>query len=104
MSIFLATLFAILRSLFGIAYLIVGILIIFATAQGIDLAFGTGIFSFIIAAFLAYIPLVGAGFGVYGAVNVWDWGVFQAVLVFYWYVPVYLLFMLFGVFAENSSE
>lgn len=93
-----------LGTLFGIAYLIVGTVTFFAIAQGVDLAFGTGIFSFIIAAVLAYLPMIGAGFGVYGAVNVWDWGVFQAVLVFFWYVPVYLLFMVFGVFAANSSD
>lgn len=104
MSTFLSTLFGILSTLFGIAYFIVGTVSFFAIAQGVDLAFGTGIFSFIIAAVLAYLPIIGAGFGVYGAVNVWDWAVFQAVLVFFWYVPVYLLFMVFGVFALNSSD
>ena len=84
-----------MANLFGIAYLITGTVTFFAVAQGVDLAFDTGIFSFIIAAFLAYLPLIGAGFGVYGAVNVWEWGVFQAILLFFWYVPAFILMAIF---------
>jgi hypothetical protein len=49
-----------------------------------------------IALFLTYIPLVGSIAGVYGAVNVWDWSLLQAVVLFFWYVPVFIAVLLVG--------
>lgn len=77
---------------FGIAYFVVGFVQLFAVADGIGFALGIGsFFSFIIAGILTYIPLVGSVAGLYGAVNVWDWSIWQALLLFFWYIPVVLL-------------
>lgn len=77
---------------FGIAYFLIGIFQLFAAIDGIKLAFGVSSFvSVVIAFFVTYIPLVGSAFGVYGAHYVWDWGLIPAILLFFWYVPVYLV-------------
>jgi hypothetical protein len=76
---------------FGIAYLIIGLVQLFAVVVGIEYATGIeGFFGFIIAAFVTYIPLLGSLLGVYGAINVWDWSIIQAGLLFFWYVPVFI--------------
>jgi hypothetical protein len=72
-----------------IAYLVVGLVQLFAIADGVGFGLGVGsLLSFIIAAFLTYIPLIGSIAGLYGAVNVWDWSIWQALLLFFWYIPV----------------
>ncbi|WP_425647130.1 hypothetical protein [Agrobacterium leguminum] len=76
----------------GIGYFIVGIVQFFAIVDGIKFAWGIGAFlSFLIAGFLTYIPLVGSIFGIYGAMNAWDWSVWQAGTLFFWYIPVVVL-------------
>lgn len=76
---------------FGIAYFLVGLLQIFAIADGAQYAFGLGnVLSFILAMVLTYIPLVGAAFGVYGAHTAWDWSLWLSLALFFWYVPVWL--------------
>jgi len=77
---------------FGIAYFVVGIVQLFAIADGVNFGLGIGsFFSFIIAAFLTYIPVLGSLAGLYGAVNAWDWSIWQALALFFWYIPVVLL-------------
>ncbi len=79
-----------------IAYFVIGLVQLFAIMDGLDYATGIdGFFGFLIAAFTTYIPLLGAGLGVYGAVNVWDWSWIQAGLLFFWFVPVFILFAIF---------
>ena len=80
---------------FGIAYFLIGIIQLFAIVDGVDYATGIdGVFAFIIAVLTTYIPFLGAGLGVYGAVNVWDWSLLQAALLFFWFIPVGILFAL----------
>ena len=87
---------------FGIAYLVIGLVQLFAIVGGIDYALGIGtVLSFIIAVFITYIPLVGSIAGVYGAINVWDWSIWQAVVLFFWYVPVYLLIVAIARFSDD---
>ncbi|QRM39473.1 hypothetical protein F3X89_17415 [Rhizobium rhizogenes] len=77
---------------FVIAYFIVGIVQWVAIVDGIGYSLNLGKFvSFIIAAFITYIPLVGSVAGVYGAVHVWDWSYAQALTLFFWYIPVAIL-------------
>lgn len=92
----------IMQVLFGIAYFVIGLVQLFAIVDGIDYAWGVGGFlSFIIAMFVTYIPFVGAGFGVYGAVNAWDWELLQAVVLFFWFVPVFILIFVFEALSKN---
>ena len=81
---------------FIIGYFVVGIVQIFAIMDGVAFATGfDGFVGFLIAIFTTYIPLLGAGLGIYGAVNVWDWSFLQAGLIFFWYIPVGILFVIF---------
>ncbi len=77
---------------FGIAYFIVGFAQFFAIQDWFIhyLNFGTFI-SFIAAMFLTYIPLLGSVLGVIGAHEYWGWSWIAAFLLFFWYVPAYLV-------------
>lgn len=90
----------IVQLFFGIAYFVVGIVQLFAIADGVGFGLGVGSFiSFFIAIFVTYIPLLGSILGLYGAVNVWDWSIWQALVLFFWYIPVGILFAGFGAIA-----
>lgn len=81
---------------FALAYFVVGIVQLFAIKDGVDYATGIdGFLGFLIAAFTTYIPFLGAGLGVYGAMNVWDWSWIQAGLLFFWFIPAYILLAIF---------
>ena len=87
---------------FGIAYFVIGLVQLFAIVDGISYALDIGtVLSFIIAMFITYIPLVGSIFGVYGAVNVWDWSIWQSVALFFWYIPIFIIFILFIYIADR---
>lgn len=88
---------------FGIAYFVIGIVQLFAIADGIGSAAHVGRFISMVGAFLVtYIPILGSILGVYGAVTVWDWSIVQAGLLFFWYVPVFLIFMAYSAIAGNK--
>lgn len=88
-----------MRVFLGIAYFVIGIVQFFAIMDGIAYALDIGkFFSAIIAFFITYIPLVGSIAGVYGAVEVWDWSLLKAALLFFWYVPVLLgIYLVLGI-------
>ena len=87
---------------FGIAYFIVGIVQLFAVMDGIEYGIGLdGFFNAMLALFLAWFPIVGSAVGFYGAINVWDWSFIQAGALFFWYVPVLIVFYLFLFFAKK---
>lgn len=80
----------------AIAYLVIGLVQLFAIMDGLAYAFGIHqFFAAILAFFITYIPLVGSVAGIYGAVNVWDWSLLQAAALFFWYVPVLIVMMIF---------
>ncbi len=83
-----------MQFIFGIAYFAVGLLQLFAVADGIAYSLRVGgLVSFILAALATYVPLLGSGLGVYGAVHAWNWSIWQAGILFFWYVPVLIVFM-----------
>lgn len=87
---------------FGIAYFIVGIVQLFAVMDGIEYGIGLdGFFNTMLALFLAWFPIVGSAVGVYGAINVWDWSFVQAGVLFFWYVPVFIIVCLVLFFTEK---
>lgn len=87
----------------GIAYVVIGFVQLFAIMDGVEYAFGiSGVLSFIIALFTTYIPFLGAGLGVYGAINAWDWSILQALALFFWFVPVGVIFMIFSVVNDRN--
>ena len=82
---------------FGIAYFVVGLVQLFAIAAGIENGLGWhSFFSFAGALFVTYIPLLGSILGVYGATTAWGWDLIQALVLFFWYVPVFLVFLVVG--------
>ncbi|UJQ95084.1 hypothetical protein [Mariluticola halotolerans] len=82
---------------FGIGYFVIGAVQLFAVADGIGkLLHFNNFFSFFFAFMVTYIPLLGSALGVYGATTVWDWDIWQAVALFFWYIPVALLLTLIG--------
>ncbi len=82
---------------FAIAYFVIGFIQLFAIVDGVGYALNLGAFlSFIVAFFITYIPLLGSILGVYGAVNAWHWDALQAGVLFFWYVPIFLIVLLFG--------
>lgn len=88
----------------GLAYIAVGFLQLFAIADGVGYAIGLPAFlSFTVAAFLTYIPVVGSLAGMYGAMNVWDWSMMQALLLFFWYIPIMVLWIAGGALLDRRS-
>jgi len=79
------------------AYVLLGFVQLFAIAD----YFGGGFFSLMWAFFLTYIPLVGSVFGVLGAHQEWGWELWQALMLFFWYIPVMGVVFLIGLFEED---
>lgn len=83
-----------MKLLFWGAFLLLGFVQLFAIAD----YFGGGFFSIMWAFFITYIPLVGSIFGVLGAHQEWDWELWQALLLFFWYIPVLCIQFVVGMF------
>lgn len=74
----------------GIAYLVIGIVQIVATIDGIKEWLGiNGLFAGFIAFIVGYIPIVGSICGVFGAHYAWGWGLLPSIALFFWYAPVF---------------
>jgi hypothetical protein len=88
-----------------IAYAVMGIVQFFAIWDGAIEGLGIGsFFGFIIAFILAGIPLIGSGTGVYGAVTAWDWGLMQAIILFFWYIPLFFAAGIYGWWDERKQK
>lgn len=79
-----------------IAYFAFGIIQFAAVWNGTEHFFDVessigSVISFFVSLLLSYIPILGSGMGVYGAVNVWDWSLAKSLLLFFWYVPLMIL-------------
>jgi len=49
-----------------------------------------------VSLFLAYIPLIGSICGYIGAVKVWGWALWQALLLFFWWPVLVITMAAFG--------
>lgn len=74
----------------GIAYLAVGFAQLFAIIEYFERTLNWGFFDVVLAFFVTYIPILGSVLGVLGAMDGWGWDIWQAGLLFFWYVPVFL--------------
>jgi hypothetical protein len=82
-----------MQAVLFIGYLGMGVVQFFATMDGVEYAAGIGgFFNVVISFVLAYIPFIGSITGVYGAVAVWDWNLFAALALFFWMLPVGVIF------------
>lgn len=78
-------------------FLIMGFVQLFAVMDGIEYAIGLGgILGFFLSLIIAYIPILGSLTGMYGAVNVWDFSLFQAILLFFWMYPFFIILSAFS--------
>jgi hypothetical protein len=76
-----------MRVFFQIAYWIMGCVQFFAVWDGFIYMWDVGsVFGFILAFFTAFVPILGSSLAMYGAMNVWDWGVLQSFILFFWYL------------------
>lgn len=96
-----------MRAVLQLVYFLIGLVQLFAVWAGVEHAMGAESFfakliAFFITLFVTYIPLVGSLIGVYGAVNVWDWTLSKSLILFFWYVPVLLLFTGYAFFADRK--
>lgn len=53
-------------------------------------------FSTLAALFISYMPLIGSFVGVIGATKVWGWGIWSAVLLFFYPIVLWLILMFLG--------
>ncbi len=84
--------------IFAISYLIVTLLQFVAALDGIMHFFGLHwIFAIFAAFLLALIPAVGPLAGVYGAVQVWGWPAWAAILLFFWPYVLYAVMLSLGI-------
>ncbi|MEN3749880.1 hypothetical protein TPR58_22095 [Sphingomonas sp. HF-S3] len=98
-----------MRLLPRIIFFLVGIFQFFAVWDGVAYALGATsflgkAFAFFVGIILTYIPLIGSAVGVYGATHAWDWSLAKSVLLFFWYVPVFLLMMIGSYFANRRPR
>lgn len=90
--------------LFILSYVVIGILQIVASIDGILYFFGLHwIFAVLAAVLLLFIPAIGPLAGVYGAVMVWDWSVWSALILFFWPYIFYLALIALGFSASFWS-
>jgi len=73
--------------LYGL-YFLVGIAQFFAIWDAIELYLDWGFLDFFVAFSVTYIPLLGSILGYFGATEVWGWDPWQALALFFWYLPV----------------
>lgn len=95
-----------MRVFFQIAYIVVGLVQFFAVWDGTEYFLGAEsfigkMFAFFVSLFLTYIPLLGSGVGVYGAINVWDWSLTKSLVLFFWYVPVFIVMLGYSFIADR---
>lgn len=82
-----------MAGIFFLLYLVIGLAQFFAIWDAIEHYLDWGVLDFIIAMFVTYIPLVGSILGYLGATEVWRWEAWQALALFFWYVPVAIIAM-----------
>ena len=69
---------------FGIGYLVLGLVQWFAIIDGLSFWFGiSGFLAIILSGFISYIPLVGTIAGFKGAMDVWGWSFIEAGALFF---------------------
>ncbi|MGN0905209.1 MAG: hypothetical protein ACI4PW_08645 [Alphaproteobacteria bacterium] len=83
--------------IFIVSFIVVSLLQLVASIDGIMYFFGIHWFLAIIAAAaLLFIPGVGPLAGVYGAVKVWGWPIWGALVLFFWPYILYGLMLSLG--------
>lgn len=86
--------------IFGIGYLVIGFVQFFAILDALEIYLDWGILDFVIAIFVTYIPILGSALGVLGAMESWGWSLIQALALFFWYIPVGIVFIIIEKFAS----
>ena len=96
-----------MRVFLQIAYFVIGIVQLIVVWDGAEhfmsaTSFFGKMFALFFALFVTYIPLVGSLFGVYGAINVWNWSLEKSLVLFFWYVPVFIIIFGYSFLTEKQ--
>lgn len=96
-----------MKAFFQIGYFVIGLVQLFAVWDGVEFFLGAEsfigkMFAFFISLFVTYIPIIGSAIGVYGAINAWDWSLTKSLVLFFWYVPVYILYIGYAFIADRK--
>ena len=79
---------------FTIVFIVMGVVQFFAVIDFFRITLGWRlIISCAAAAIVAYIPFVGAICGFFGAIYSWGWEWWQSAILFFWWIPLFLLSM-----------
>jgi hypothetical protein len=77
-----------------VIFLVIGFWQFFAVLDGLEAWYGLhGIFATALGFFIAQLPVIGSVVGMYSAINVWDWSLLPATLLFFG--PLVLVAVLF---------
>ena len=78
-------------------YLGMGLVQLFAIFSGVSAALDLHwIIQGPLCLIIAYLPLVGSCFGVWGAMTAWDWSFWPAFFLFFWHLGFFALALLFS--------
>ena len=86
----------------GVVYLVIGFIQLFAVANALTALTGLEFGAFYAALFVTYIPFIGQAVGVYGAVSGWGWAWWQASALFFWFVPVLIVYLVASWFLDRN--
>ncbi len=89
-----------MAAIFGIGYLVIGFVQFFAILDALEMYLDWGFLDFVIAIFVTYIPILGSALGVLGAMESWEWSLIQALALFFWYIPVGIVYIIIEKFAS----
>ena len=85
-----------MQVIFIIGYIVIGFIQLFAIVEFFEEYLDWGFVDVILAFFVTYIPILGSILGVLGAMDGGGWNIWQAGILFFWYLPVFLLLSLIG--------
>lgn len=89
----------------GIAFLGMGIVQTLATIDGISVWLGwNGLLAGFLAFILGYFPVIGSICGVAGAHYAWGWGLLPSIALFFWYIPLAIVFFMVTSFRDFSEK
>ena len=89
-----------MQALFIGGYFVIGFVQLFAIVEALEIYLDWGILNYAGAFFVTYIPLLGSVLGVLGAMEGWGWSLIQSLLLFFWYIPAFIFYMIISKFAS----
>lgn len=86
-----------MQAFLGIAFVAIGFAQLFAIEEFFKKTLDLGLLDWVLALLVTYAPVVGSVLGMMGAMDAWGWSIWQAGLLFFWYVPVLAVTCVIGI-------